>query len=115
MNKELWEKHDQLLEVTPHRSVYWGIYRTQAEAVEFTQTDPELTPQEFLDEGSDIIISVMTTFKSAGISYEVALQAIHNKLDEITDRATKATIEVPIFDSEWEEAYQRIKQKAKSP
>lgn len=111
MNKEIWESHDYLVKETPERSYYWGLYKAKEEAIEWTCTDPDINEDQFLDEGADLIISYMTTMKSAGYSYEVACEAIMAKLNVVIDRAIDTTAETESNGKSWDENYLEVKKR----
>ena len=107
--KEIWEKHDRLMEITPKRSHYWGLHKTVEEAQEWEVTDWMFNEDQFLEEGADVVISYLTAMKSSGYSMEVALQAIVDKLDVIIDRADVANNLVEMNGRSWDENYQAVK------
>jgi phosphoribosyl-ATP pyrophosphohydrolase len=107
--REIWERHDHLMEITPKRSQYWGHAKAVEEAEEWAITDADINEDEFLSEGADLIIAWMTTMKSAGYSMDVALEAIQIKLEAVIDRAERTNIMTIENGSTWDNNYKRIK------
>ena|SRR3990167_6616680 len=107
--KDLWNHHDNIGIFTPKRSKYWGLHKTTEEAMEWEVTDSDVNEDQFLDEGSDVVISWMTTMKSAGYSYEVAMEALVSKLNVVIDRVIEADILVKNSTMTFDEAYLKIK------
>jgi hypothetical protein len=108
--KEIWEKHDKLIEITPKRSHYWGLDKAVEEAEEWRITDWEVNEDQFLEEGADLVIAYLTVMKSSGYSMEVAMQAIMNKLDVVIDRAERATVMEIENGLGWDRNYQKVKE-----
>ena len=108
--KELWDYHDHIIQNTPKRSVYWGLQSTYEEADEWRVTDSDINEDQFLEEGADIIIAYMTTMKSAGYSYEVAMQAIYEKMNVVIDRVVEADILSRGGTMSFDTAYKSIKE-----
>ena len=106
---DVWEWHDRLRELTPSRSQYWGLYKTKEEAEEWCVTDADINEDQFLAEGADVMIAWMTVMKSCGYSYEVAMQAVIDKLDVVIHRAERTNILVVENGQSWDKNYQRIK------
>ena len=89
--------------------MYWGIEKTYEEAEEWRVTDPDINEDQFLDEGADIVIAWMGAMKSAGYSYEVAIEAIRLKMNIVIDRVIEADILTKNSDMGFDEAYQKVK------
>lgn len=107
--EDAWERHDRLIEVTPKRSQYWSLHKSVEEALEWEVTDADINEDQFLAEGADVVISYMTTMKSCGYSYDVALEAIMDKLDLIINRAERTNILTIENGQSWDHNYKRIK------
>lgn len=77
----LFTRSEQLDSLTPPRSVYWAQHKVAEEGLEFEVTDHELNRHEFLSEGADVIIAWIKAMREAGVSWEVAFQAVLFKYD----------------------------------
>lgn len=110
--QDLWQQHDELGRLVP-RTLEWGLNQVKNEADELHDEHHDPTSQEFLYEGADVVLAWMTTMKAAGISMEVALQAIWEKTNIIVDRLIR-TREIEMTEGvEHDVAYARVKQEEK--
>ena len=95
-----------------HRSTYWWLDKNHEEAEEWRMEDPTIDEHKFLDEGADQIISWIQTMRSAGISWQTALEAVLFKMDVVEARL-KQTAEIVMSEGlDYDVAYQtRVKGK----
>ena len=84
--RSLWQHHDHIVRNTPPRSTQLGVESTRREADGWCVTDPDINEDQFLEEGADVVISWMTTMKSAGYSCEVAIQSIYEKMNVVINK-----------------------------
>lgn len=109
---KVWQQHDELGRLAP-RDMMWGLDQVRNEADEWHAEHPDPTSQEFLYEGADVVLAWMTTMKAAGISMEVALQAIWEKTNIIVDRLIQSHEIAMTEGVEMDVAYQMVKEKEK--
>lgn len=111
--ERIWEHHSELNRLAP-RDLTWGLNQVKSEADELHDEHHDPTSQEFLYEGADVVLAWMTTMKAAGISMEVALQAIWEKTNIVVDRLLQ-THEIMLREGvEQDVAYARVKEKEKN-
>lgn len=110
---QIWQQHDEIGRQAP-RDLMWGLDQVKNEADEWHDEHHDPTSQEFLYEGADVILAWMTTMKGAGISMEVALQAIWEKANIVVDRLLQSR-EIALREGvEVDVAYVRVKEKEKN-
>ena len=105
--REIWDHHDNLLREVPDRPLRWSLDSIKAEAHELSEADHKDDPEGFLHEGADVVLSYMSAMKAAGFSYEVAMQAVMEKLNIVIDRAIRANL-MP-SDMPWQQRYETVK------
>lgn len=106
---QIWTQHDELGREAP-RDMVWGLNAVKSEADEWHDEHHDPTSQEFLYEGADVVIAWMTAMKGAGISMEVALQAIWEKTNIIYDRLIDARILSQGGAMTFDDAYNQVKE-----
>jgi phosphoribosyl-ATP pyrophosphohydrolase len=106
---QIWQQHDELGKLAP-RTLEWGLNQVKNEAQELHDEHHDPTSQEFLYEGADVVLAWMTAMKAAGISMEVALQAIWEKTNIVYDRLVQTNEIVLREGVEQDVAYLRVKQ-----
>lgn len=102
---ELWAHHENIRTYSPPRTVEWVQQKAIEEAQEFAETHPDNNMDHFLEEGADLFITWMGTMKEAGVSMEVALQAIWMKMNTVIDRMIDTETISKERGIPWEEAY----------
>ena len=111
--EQIWAQHDEIGRERP-RDMMWGLNQVKNEADEWHDEHPDPTSQEFLYEGADVILAWMTAMKGAGISLEVAMQAVWEKTNIVLDRLIQ-TREIELREGiPHEVAYERIKENEKT-
>lgn len=94
--REIFQALEGLHERRPEvkRSPVWYVekirHEESHELLEVTYNEP--TPEQIpamLSEGADVILCVVDLFRSVGVSPDVALQAILQKVDEIGQRPSE--------------------------
>lgn len=106
--QRLWQHHDEIGRQAP-RDMMWGLDQVKNEADEWHAEHPDPTSQEFLYEGADVVLAWMTAMKGAGISMEVALQAVWEKTNVVIDRLIQTNEIVLKEGVEQDVAYERVK------
>ena len=110
--QQIWQQHDEIGRKAP-RDMMWGLDQVKNEADEWHDEHPDPTSQEFLYEGADVILAWMTAMKGAGISMEVAMQAVWEKTNIVLDRLIR-TEEIALKEGiEHDLAYDRVKMEEK--
>lgn len=108
--EQVWEHHEHIRANSPRRSVEWVQQKAVEEAHEFADTHPEYGMEHFLEEGADLFITWMGTMKEAGVSMNVALEAVWRKMNIVIDRMIDADLLSRGGAMTWNEAYQQVKE-----
>ena len=107
--KELFSKHAQFEDARPlmKHSTYWYQERAGHEVEEWKMEDPTLDPEAFLSEASDVFLFWAAALNSAGISPEVAHQAILQKIELNEQRFPTDLFQEGVFSEAYKEAKRR--------
>ena len=113
--KEIFHRQQQLDNIVREegidRSTYWWLEKSNEEAQEWKVTDPDIDFEAFLMEGADVFISWVGTMRAAGVSWEMAWDAVKFKMDIIEQRlhyAKKAAGNGRPFEENYERAKKNL-------